>query len=213
MNRREKTLRWSFFLTGLVILGLGITLTIKGQQLGIGPWDVLHVGLFQQFGLTVGTWAILVGALIIGLTVVVTKKPPRIGAILNMLLIGVFIDFFNWLIPEPQSLVGATAILLTGIVVMGYGVGIYVSADLGEGPRDTIMMMIVRKTGWNLSKVRRSIEIVALAIGWLLGGPVGIGTILIAFFTGTIVNLSLPQSRVALQKLLTKDTKPAAHHA
>ncbi|MDZ5711129.1 YczE/YyaS/YitT family protein [Jeotgalibacillus haloalkalitolerans] len=213
MNRREKTLRWSFFIIGLVILGLGISLTIKGQQLGIGPWDVLHVGLFQQLGLTVGTWAILVGALIIALTVVVTKKPPRIGAILNMLLIGVFIDFFNWLIPEPQSLIGAIVILLAGIVVMGYGVGIYVSADLGEGPRDTIMMMIVRRTGWNLSKVRRSIEIVALIIGWLLGGPVGIGTILIAFFTGTIVNLSLPQSRIALQKLLTKEAKTAAHHA
>ncbi|MFB1081991.1 YitT family protein [Jeotgalibacillus sp. JSM ZJ347] len=213
MNKREKTLRLSFFLSGLVILGLGVALTIKGQRLGIGPWDVLHVGLFQQLGLTVGTWAILVGALIIALTVAVTKKPPRIGAILNMLLIGVFIDFFNWLIPEPQSLIGAIAILLTGIIVIGYGVGIYVSADLGEGPRDTIMMMIVRKTGWNLSKVRRSIEIVALALGWMLGGPVGIGTLLIALFTGTIVNISLPQSRVALERLLSKEAKTAAHHA
>ncbi|MBM7580297.1 YczE/YyaS/YitT family protein [Jeotgalibacillus terrae] len=213
MNKREKTLRWSFFLIGLVVLGLGISMTIKGQRLGIGPWDVLHVGLFQQLGLTVGTWAILVGAFIIACTVAVTKKPPRIGAILNMLLIGVFIDFFNWLIPDPQSLPGAIAILLAGIVVMGYGVGIYVSADLGEGPRDTIMMMIVRKTGWNLSKVRRSIELVALVIGWLLGGPVGIGTILIAFFTGTIVNLSLPQSRMTLQKMLNRESKAAAHHA
>ncbi|TFD99714.1 YczE/YyaS/YitT family protein [Jeotgalibacillus salarius] len=213
MNKKEKTLRWSFFLVGLVILGLGISLTIKGQRLGIGPWDVLHVGLFQQLGLTVGTWAILVGAFIIAITVLVTKKPPRIGAILNMLLIGVFIDLFIWLIPEPQTLIGATAILLFGIVVMGYGIGIYVSADLGEGPRDTVMMMIVRRTGWNLSKVRRGIEVVALIIGWMLGGPVGVGTILIAFFTGTIVNMSLPQSRMALQKMIEKDSKAAAHHA
>ncbi|KIL52762.1 YczE/YyaS/YitT family protein [Jeotgalibacillus campisalis] len=198
-------LRWTFFLTGLVILALGITLTIKGQRLGIGPWDVLHLGLFWQFGLTVGTWSIIMGLLIIAAVVFITKRPPRIGAILNMLLIGLFIDIFNWIIPEPASLPGIIAIFLLGIVVMGYGVGIYVSANLGAGPRDSVMMLIVEKTGWKISRVRSGIELAALAAGYSLGGPVGIGTVVAALCVGSVVHLSLPQSKMLLTRLAEKN--------
>ncbi|MDG5472805.1 YitT family protein [Jeotgalibacillus sp. ET6] len=193
--------RWTFFLTGLVILALGITLTIKGQKLGISPWDVLHLGLFWQFGLTVGTWSIIMGLLIIAAVVVITKKPPRIGAILNMLLVGLFIDIFNWIIPEPESWAGIIAIFLLGIVVMGCGVGIYVSANLGAGPRDSVMMLIVEKTGWKISRVRSGIELVVLAAGFSLGGPVGIGTVVAALCVGSVVHLSLPQSQMLLGRL------------
>jgi len=164
------------------------------------------VGLFQQFGLSVGTWTIIMGILIISTTVVITKEPPRIGAILNMLLVGVFIDIFNWVIPEPQTWAGIIAIFLLGVVVMGYGVGIYVCANLGAGPRDTVMMMLVEKKGWSISKVRRGIELVVLAAGFGLGGPVGIGTVITALFVGTIVHFSLPQSTLLLQKWMDRVT-------
>ncbi|TDL33027.1 YitT family protein [Jeotgalibacillus sp. S-D1] len=205
--KRNYGLRWIFFLAGLVILALGITMTIKGQRLGISPWDVLHVGLFQQLGLTVGTWSIIMGSLILLVTCSLTKKLPRIGAILNMLLVGVFIDLFNWLLPEPSSLAGVIFIFVLGVVVMGYGVGIYVSADLGAGPRDTVMMMVVEKTGWGISRVRRGIELVVLAAGFGLGGPVGVGTLITAFFVGSIVHLSLPQSTILLQRLMDRENK------
>ncbi|TFD92858.1 YitT family protein [Jeotgalibacillus sp. R-1-5s-1] len=204
---RSLVFRWSFFLIGLVILALGATLSIKAQVLGIAPWDVLHVGLFYQLGLTIGTWAIIVGALIIAGTAMVLKQWPKIGAILNMLLVGVFIDIFNWLLPNPETMTGAIFLLLLGVVVMGYGVGIYVSANLGAGPRDTVMMIVHEKTGWKISTVRRGIELIVLAGGWFLGGPVGIGTVVIALFTGTIVNVSLPQSTILLNKLIERNSK------
>lgn len=205
--KRNYGLRWIFFLAGLMILALGISMTIKGQRLGISPWDVLHVGLFQQLGLTVGTWSIIMGSLILLGTCLITKKLPRIGAILNMLLVGIFIDLFNWLLPEPSSWAGVILIFTLGVVVMGYGVGVYVSADLGAGPRDTVMMMVVEKTGWGISRVRRGIELVVLAAGFGLGGPVGIGTLITAFFVGSIVHLSLPQSTILLQRLMDRENK------
>ncbi|KIL49640.1 YczE/YyaS/YitT family protein [Jeotgalibacillus soli] len=210
--KRAYVLRWLFFTVGIMVLALGISLTIKGQRLGISPWDVLHVGLYQQIGLSVGTWAILLGIVIIGGTVLVTKKPPRIGAVLNMLLVGIFIDVFNWLIPEPSTMPGVIAVFLAGVIVMGYGVGIYVAANLGAGPRDTVMMMIVEKTGWSISKVRRGIELVVLAIGWGLGGPIGVGTIITALFVGSIVNLSLPQCTLLLQRLIDGNGASLTRH-
>jgi len=210
--KKRYALRWLFFSVGLVILALGISLTIKGQRLGISPWDVLHVGLFQQLGLTVGTWSIIMGILIISTTVFITKKPPRIGAILNMILVGLFIDIFNWMIPEPETWAGIIAIFLLGVVVMGYGVGIYVCANLGAGPRDTVMMMIVEKTGWSISKVRRGIELVVLAAGFGLGGPVGIGTVITALFVGSIVHVSLPQSTLLLQKWMDRIANTNEQH-
>ena len=172
----------------------------------------MHVGLFQQLGLTVGTWSIIMGVLIIGITVIVTKKPPRVGAVLNMVLIGIFIDVFNFLIPEPSTWTGVITIFCIGIVVIGYGVGVYVSANLGAGPRDTVMMMIVEKTGWSISKVRRGIELVVLVIGLALGGPVGVGTLIMALFIGSIVHVSLPQSTLLLQRLMDQNNATNESH-
>ncbi|MBM7585155.1 putative membrane protein YczE [Bacillus pakistanensis] len=201
---REKSLRWTFFFVGLIVLALGITLTIKGKDLGIGPWDVFHYGLFAQFGLTIGTWSIIVGILLITMTAIFTKVLPKIGAFLNMLLIGVFIDFFNYIIPDPETILVQTVLFIIGTVIVGYGIGLYVSADLGAGPRDSLMLLIVEKTGWKIQWVRNGIEVIVFLLGWLLGGPVGIGTIFIAFFLGSMVGISLPQCQKLLQSFLIK---------
>ena len=205
MNK-EIALRWTFFFVGLMVLAFGITLTIKGKDLGIGPWDVFHYGLFKQLGLTIGTWSIIAGFLILLITGVGTKSFPKIGAFLNMLLIGIFIDFFNYVIPNPESLLAQSIVFGIGIIVLGYGIGLYVSADLGAGPRDSLMLLVVEKTGWKVQWVRNGMEVIVFFFGWLLGGPVGIGTIIIALGIGSIVGFSLPQSKKLLHFFIMKQS-------
>ncbi|WP_096156243.1 YczE/YyaS/YitT family protein [Bacillus sp. FJAT-45066] len=200
--RKEWILRWSFFTIGLIMLALGVAMTIKGKLLGIGPWDVFHYGLTLQFGLTIGTWIIIIGFLLLLITVLFTKQMPKIGAFLNMLLIGFFIDFFLWILPNAHSLIGAAFYLLIGVIIIGYGIGIYVSAELGAGPRDGLMILIVEKTGWKVQWVRNGMELSVLLFGWLMGGPVGMGTVVIALLIGPIVGFSLPQCKTLLQFLL-----------
>lgn len=187
--------RWLFFIAGLIILAFGISLTIKGQLLGIGPWDVLHVGLYLNVGLTIGSWSIISGLVIVIGTAVGTKRFPKIGTWLNMILIGLFIDFFNWLLPDLASYFGQTIFFVAGVLIMGLGVGIYVAPSMGAGPRDSVMILIVEKTGWTVKRVRTGIEIVVAIVGWMLGGPIGFGTVLIAVTLGQIVHITLPMAK------------------
>lgn len=156
--KRELVLRWLFYFVGLIVLSFGVSLTIEGKVLGIGPWDAFHYGLYMLLGLTVGQWAIIVGAVIVGLTSLFTKAWPKIGAVLNMLLIGIFIDFFTYILPDPETYISSTVVFVIGVIFIGYGVGIYVSADLGAGPRDSLMLLISEKTGWNVQWVRNGME-------------------------------------------------------
>lgn len=193
--------RWTFFIVGMMIMSLGVSMTIKGQRLGISPWDVLHVGLYKNFGLSIGTWGILTGLIIVVCTALVLRQLPKLGTILNMILIGLFIDLFNWLLPDIISTVGQVTIYVLGVVVIAYGVGVYVCPNMGAGPRDSLMLLFVEKFNLSIRTVRTIIEITVGVVGWLLGGPVGIGTVLIALFTGQIIQFALPQCRKLLLKI------------
>lgn len=193
--------RWTFFIVGMMIMSLGVSMTIKGQHLGISPWDVLHVGLYKNFGLSIGTWGILTGLIIVVCTALVLRQLPKLGTILNMILIGLFIDLFNWLLPDIISTVGQVTIYVLGVVVIAYGVGVYVCPNMGAGPRDSLMLLFVEKFNLSIRTVRTIIEITVGVVGWLLGGPVGIGTVLIALFTGQIIQFALPQCRKLLLKI------------
>ena len=197
--------RWIFFLVGMMIMSLGISMTIKGQRLGIGPWDVLHVGLYRNFGLSIGTWGIITGFIIILVTAAVLKQWPQIGTWLNMVLIGLFIDLFNWLLPDFGTLPGQVIIFTFGVLVLSYGIGIYVAPNVGAGPRDSLMLILVDKLGIGVKKVRTMIEVIVAIAGWLLGGPVGIGTVIIALLIGQIVHYSLPQCRRLLLKIIKEE--------
>ncbi|EGQ26570.1 YczE like protein [Sporosarcina newyorkensis 2681] len=204
--------RWIFFIGGMMIMSLGISLTIKGQRLGIGPWDVLHVGLFQNIGLTIGSWSIITGFIIVTVTSLVLRQWPRWGTWLNMMMIGLFIDFFNWLLPDLTSLTAQIISFVLGVLVLSYGVGIYVSPNLGAGPRDSLMLLFVEKFGWSLRLVRSGIEATVTLVGFLLGGPVGVGTLLVVLFCGQLIQIALPQCREILLKITDQEDEKVLWH-
>lgn len=196
-------IRWSFFIVGLVVLSLGIAMTIRGEILGIAPWDVMHVGLFINFGLSIGIWSIATGLLIVLATSLYSKRWPPIGTWLNMILIGVFIDMFLWLLPIVDNPIAEIGLFIAGVAIMGFGVGMYIAPNIGAGPRDSLMLILIEKTGWTVKRVRTLLELIVAVIGWLLGGPVGVGTVIIALTLGYIVHFTLPLSQKWIEKLTT----------
>lgn len=176
-------------------------------DLGVAPWDVLHIGLTNQFGLTVGTWSIFVGFWILVLTSLLTKRWPQLGAFLNMLFLGIFIDIFRLFIGTPVTIKGQYVMLLVGVIVTGYGIGLYIAPKCGAGPRDSLMIAITEKSAWKVQYVRGLMEIVVLAIGWKLGGPVFIGTILFSLTIGSVVGFTLPQCQRFVDRFIERGMK------
>ena len=187
------TKRTTHLLVGLVLFGLGIGLMLQ-SRLGVPPWDVLHQGLANRFGLTVGIWSIIVS-----IVVLIGWLPLRerygIGTLLNAIIIGVVIDLSTILVPQPEALVWRSAMLAAGILMIGFASGLYIGADLGPGPRDGLMTGIAKK-GPSIRITRTVIEVTVLAVGWLLGGTFGIGTVAFALLMGPIVQYFLPRLRI-----------------
>ncbi|MBB5324831.1 hypothetical protein HNQ34_001929 [Anoxybacillus tepidamans] len=195
--------RWGIYFAGLLIMSFGIVLTIKAEM-GSAPWDVLHIGLYRQFGLTIGTWSIIVGAVVLTVSSLLTKEWPKIGAFLNMLLVGVFIDLYM-LIPylqTPRAFFGKLFMLLMGIVVTAYGMGFYISANMGAGPRDSLMLVLTEKTGWKVAHIRITMELFVLLLGWMLGGPVSLGTLIFSVTIGSLVGMALPHCRQMTERMM-----------
>ncbi|AGK55036.1 YczE/YyaS/YitT family protein [Bacillus sp. 1NLA3E] len=200
--------RLFIFILGLALMSLGISLQIKAS-IGASPWDVLHIGLFYQFGLTIGTWSIIVGIFILITASLISKEFPQFGAFLNMVLIGLFIDLYLALpfFSTPDTTVGKIIMLLSAIIINGYGMGIYISAQFGAGPRDSLMIALTLKTGWKVKYVRAFMEVMVLFVGWLLGGPVFWGTVLFSISIGYIAGFALPQCQFFTNKTLDKFNK------
>lgn len=176
-------LRWSVFVIGLLFFSLGISVTINVQHLGIHPWDVLSVGLFDKYGFTIGTWNIVSGMILVILSYLLDKRYIRLGTFINALLVGSFVDLFLWLdfLPHATHTWIDVPIMLIGIVLMGFGGGMYNAAGVGSGPRDGFMLSISDKTGWPIRRVRIITETSVLLIGLFLGGPVFIFTFMFTF--------------------------------
>ncbi|APH04274.1 YczE/YyaS/YitT family protein [Bacillus weihaiensis] len=205
----KNLLRWIIFFVGLLIMSLGIVLTIKAD-LGVSSWDVLHIGLYYQFGLTIGSWTIIMGGLVLLGATILMKKRPQLGAFINMLTIGIFIDMFLFLpfLQTPKSFFGQLIMLVVGVVILGYGMGLYISAKCGAGPRDSLMIALVDKTGKSISSIRGTLEIIVLAVGWLLGGPVFIGTIVTTLSLGYIAGIMIPFCERTTNHLFLKLFEP-----
>ena len=198
---KEFKWRWLFFFGGLLVLSLGVTMTIKGKVFGTAPWDVLHIGLFKQFGLSIGTWSMMIGLLIIVATSLYLRKLPRIATFFNMIGIGLFIDCFNWLLPNTSNNLFELLYFIAGFFIMSIGVGLYIAADLGAGPRDTIMMIMASK-GIPVRISRMIMEVFAAVLGYLLHGPVGVGTVVLALGSGYIIQPSLFYFKGVLTRIL-----------
>lgn len=176
------------FFIGLFIMAYGIVMMLR-SELGLAPWNVLEVGLHKQFGLTIGRWAQIVGAAIVLITTFMRRRLPGPGTLLNMICVGFFIDlimFQHW-VPDVSSMPMRVAFLIVGLVVLGSGMGMYLAPELGEGPRDGIMIELSSRFSWSVRKVRTVMEISVLVIGWLLGGPVGVGTVVISISLGYLM--------------------------
>ena len=180
---RDLRRRLPQLLVGIVILGVGIALTLQAR-LGVSPYDVLHQGIARRTGLSVGTVVILVG-LVILLFWIPVRQRPGIGTVLNTLSVGVVIDLALRVVPEPDPIPARIPMLVVGIIVTGLGMGLYIGAGLGPGPRDGLMTGIAAR-GHALWAVRTLLELAALAAGWVLGGNVGVGTVLFAFGIGPL---------------------------
>ena len=194
MNRTARW-RWAFYFVGMIILAFGIGMTIRGERFGIGPWDVLHYGLTETFGLTIGTWSIISGFVLILLMIVVYRKLPKIGTWINMVVIGVFIDISLFVLPEVSSFGSSLAMFIVGVIVMGIGIGMYMAPNMGAGPRDSLMLILIDQLGMSINGARTTMEVSVALAGWALGGPVGIGTVLIAFGLGALVQWTLPYNQ------------------
>ncbi|RYG72018.1 hypothetical protein EU245_11985 [Lentibacillus lipolyticus] len=192
--------RWFVYLIGLMLFSLGITVSINMQHLGIHPWDVLNVAMFDIAGLTIGSWQIMVSFILIVISWILDKSYIKIGTFLNAILIGVFVDSYMWLdfLPKATGMWWADSLIITaGIVIMGFGGGIYNAAGVGSGPRDGFMLSISDKTGASIGKVRIVTESAVLVIGLLLGGPVFIFTFIFTFIQSPLFQFSYHQmSRV-----------------
>ncbi len=190
---RSWVIRYIFFFLGLVCFGLGVAITVKVKHVGLHPWDVLNIALFDRFGFSIGTWSVIIGFILIGISLVVSRKYVNLGTFLNALLIGPFMDFFLWLdfLPSPTYTWLDYVYLLIGILVIGTGGGLYVSGGVGAGPRDGFMLSMSERTGWSISKARILVECGVLLIGFLLGGPVFVATFLFTFIMSPVFQLSL----------------------
>jgi len=175
---------------GLFFFALGIVMTLYAD-LGMAPWSVLQVGLTRYTPLTFGQVSQVVGLAVLVLGWVL-GFPPGLGTVMNMYFIGYFIDLIMaWgLIPTPRSLTGQLALLTGGILVLGAASFMYLNPRLGAGPRDGLMMGLVQRLGRPVYQVRGAIEVTVLVLGYLLGGPVGVGTLITAFTTGYAVQLA-----------------------
>jgi uncharacterized membrane protein YczE len=179
---------------GLVLYGVSLALMVRAE-LGLDPWDVLHQGLADRLPLTFGQVVIVVGALVL-LAWIPLRQRPGLGTISNVIVIGLAVDAALAVLPPPDPMAWRITFLVSGVVLNGVATAAYIGARLGPGPRDGLMTGLVARTGRSVRLIRTSIEVGVLATGWLLGGTVGVGTVLYTIAIGPLVHLLLPRLTV-----------------
>jgi uncharacterized membrane protein YczE len=192
-----KALRGTALLVGLTGYGLSMAVMVRAG-LGLDPWDVFHQGLARHTGMTIG-----IASAVVGLAVLLAWIPLRnrlgIGTVANVIVIAVTVDGALAVLPTPSSLPVRIAMMLGAVLLNAFSTVLYVGAGLGPGPRDGLMTGLVVRTGVSVRLVRTAIEATVLGIGWLLGGTVGVGTVVYAFGIGPLVQLIL---RIMPQRVL-----------
>ena len=175
---------------GLVLYGTSMAMQLRAT-LGLDPWDVFHQGVARHLPVSFGTVVAITGVAVLLLWIPLRQR-PGIGTIANVIVIAVSVDVALALIAEPTGLPARIALLVAGIVLNGVASAAYIGARLGPGPRDGLMTGLAARTGWSIRLVRTGIELTVLATGWLLGGTVGVGTVIYALAIGPLTQAFLP---------------------
>lgn len=171
-------------LVGLFLFGVGLAFLVRGT-LGASPWDVLTLGISQRVPLTFGTISVIVSFLVLLMWIPLRQK-PGLGTIANALLVGPSADIGLYLIPETAELWVRVAYIAIGVVMVGFATGLYIGSRFGPGPRDGLMTGLHRVTGRPIWVVRTVLEASVVLLGWMLGGTVGVGTVVFALSIGPI---------------------------
>ncbi|MBA1334672.1 MAG: hypothetical protein HPY66_2576 [Firmicutes bacterium] len=200
---KEIVLRILRLFLGLFLFAVGIVMTINAN-LGLAPWDVFHQGISNKIGITMGQASIAVGVLLVILNGVLGERLGW-GTLCNMVFVGLFLDFLmlNQLIPVFESIILRLVMMALGLFVIGVASYFYIGAGLGSGPRDGLMIAFTKKTGRSVRLIRNSIETSVLVMGYILGGFVGIGTLIMALTVGHFVQFAF--------KILNFDVNTVEH--
>jgi uncharacterized membrane protein YczE len=174
---------------GLVLYGVSSSLLVLAG-LGLDPWDVFHQGLSRTFGLAIGTWAVIVGAAVLLLWIPLRQR-PGIGTLSNVVLVGLTMDVVLGHVHAPHGMATRIACLVCGVFLNGVATGAYIGAGLGPGPRDGLMTGLAAR-GHSIRVVRTGLELTVLVTGWLLGGTVGVGTVVYALSIGPLAHVFIP---------------------
>lgn len=184
---RNAAVRGGALLLGLTGYGFSMALMVRAG-LGLDPWDVFHQGLSLKTPMTIGIASAVVGVAVL-LAWVPLRNRPGVGTVANVIVIAVTVDAGMAILPTPSALPVRAAMMVGAVVLNAMSTVLYIGAGLGPGPRDGLMTGLVLRTGLSVRLVRTSIEATVLAVGWLLGGTVGVGTVLYAFGIGPLVQL------------------------
>lgn len=195
VSRVELRRRLPRLMIGLVVVGVGFALMVEAN-LGLGPWEVLHQGISNRIGIPIGTVGIFVGLMVLAAWFPLRQK-LGIGTVLNVITIGIVIDLTMLAIPDLHPLLIRWPALLGGLLLVGLGGGLYIGAGLGPGPRDGLMTGMAARGWFSIRLARTLLEVTALTAGWLLGGTVGIGTLLFAGGIGPLVQMFLSKLTIA----------------
>ena len=193
------TLRGTALLVGLTGYGFSMAMMVRAG-LGLDPWDVFHQGLARHTGMTIGIASAVVGVAVL-LAWIPLRNRPGVGTIANVIVIAVTVDAGLLILPTPTSLPVRIALMVGAVLLNAFSTVLYVGAGLGPGPRDGLMTGLVVRTGLSVRLVRTSIEATVLGIGWLLGGTVGVGTVVYALGIGPLVQMFL---RITPRRLLAR---------
>ena len=174
---------------GLALYGLSSALLVAGA-LGLDPWDVLHQGASLKTNISIGLCTVAISGVVLLLWIPLRQR-PGLGTVSNALLVGLAVDASLAILPDPTNVGWQTAYLLSGVALNGLATGLYIGAGLGPGPRDGLMTGIAAR-GHSIRVVRTLIELTVLVGGWLLGGQIGVGTVLYALSIGPLAHIFIP---------------------
>ncbi|MGM9987642.1 MAG: YitT family protein [Bacillaceae bacterium] len=204
MNRKkELIIRTLFFVIGLCILSLGIAVVVQ-SDFGMGPWDLVNAGLTNHFGLTFGTWMNIVAITLLLIASLLQKTRPRLTAMITSIVMGVFIDIWLVVVQDMPTSTGGLklAFFLLGLLIISIGIAIYLVSNLPPSPLDCFMLALKQRLGLSFRTAKITSESIGLVIGVCLGESVGIGTFLIIFVIGPIVQVLLTYSKQVYERIL-----------